>query len=197
VYITLSGYRYGEDNGHVYKSEGAGTGWEDISANLPDIPVNDILMDRFGNLYLATDIGVLAKRPAGTNWQVLGDNMPSVVVTDMHIHEGDEMLYAATYGRSAYKLDLSTNPLSTETSVFDSKVKVYPNPATDYVDIDLGSTSEMITLRLFDAMGRMVAETAYSEEKKIRLDVSAKASGVYYLKISNGTATTTKKLIIQ
>ncbi len=197
VYITLSGYRYGEDNGHVYKSENAGSSWEDISANVPDIPVNDIVMDRFGNLYLATDIGVLAKRPAGTNWQVLGDNMPSVVVTDMHIHEGDELLYASTYGRSAYKLDLSSNPLSTETVVFDSKVKVYPNPASDHVMIDLGSYYDKVTIGLFDTMGRMVSETVYSEENNISLDVSARITGVYYLKISNGTAATTKKLIIK
>ena len=93
VYVTFSGYRYGEDNGHVFKSADFGSTWIDISNNLPDIPVNDILKDNYGNLFLGTDIGVLASADEGENWEPLGINMPSVVVNDMHIHENSEYLY--------------------------------------------------------------------------------------------------------
>ncbi len=197
VYITLSGYRYGEDNGHVYMSENAGTSWVDIGTGLPDIPVNDIIMDRFANLYLATDIGVLASLDDGTTWEVLGDNMPAVVVTDMHIHESDELLYAATYGRSAYKLDLSSNPLSTETSVIVEDISVYPNPASDQVNIVLSNSTENVSVSLYDTMGRIVVDKVTSEENRIELNISGIASGVYYLKIFIAENSVVKKLIIK
>ncbi|MCZ6595679.1 MAG: T9SS type A sorting domain-containing protein [Bacteroidetes bacterium] len=197
VYITLSGYRYGEDSGHVYMSENAGTSWVDIGTGLPDIPVNDIIMDRFANLYLATDIGVLASLDDGTTWEVLGDNMPAVVVTDMHIHESDELLYAATYGRSVYKLDLSSNPLSTETSVIVEDISVYPNPATDHVNIVLSDSAENVSVELYDTMGRIVIDKVTSEENRIKINISGIASGVYYLKIYVAKRSVVKKLIIK
>ncbi|HBR55773.1 MAG TPA: hypothetical protein DEA82_16940, partial [Flavobacteriaceae bacterium] len=56
----LSGYRYGEDDGNVYVSNFRGQGWGAIGASLPDIPINDVVKDANGVLYLATDIGVFA-----------------------------------------------------------------------------------------------------------------------------------------
>ena len=175
----------------------AGTSWVDIGTGLPDIPVNDIIMDRCANLYLATDIGVLASLDDGTTWEVLGDNMPAVVVTDMHIHEIDELLYAATYGRSAYKLDLSSNPLSTETSVIVEDISVYPNPATDHVNIVLSNSAENVSVALYDTMGRIVVDKVNSEENRIELNISGIASGIYYLKISIAENSVVKKLMIK
>ena len=197
VYITLSGYRYGEDNGHVYTSENAGTDWVDIGTSLPDIPVNDIIIDRFANLYLATDIGVLASLDNGASWEVLGENMPSVVVTDLHIHEIDELLYAATYGRSAYKLDISSNPLSTETSIIAEDISVYPNPATDHVNILLSNSTDNFSITMYDTMGRIVFDKVTSEENRIKLNISGFTAGVYYVKIFATERSVVKKLIIK
>ena len=103
LYVTFSGYRYGEDDGHVYKSTDSGENWLDISEGLPDIPINDIVQDQYGNLFLGTDIGVLSSLDDGANWEPFGENMPSVVINDLFIHEASEYMYAATYGRSSYK----------------------------------------------------------------------------------------------
>jgi len=197
VYVTLSGYRYGEDNGHVYFSGDRGGTWIDISTNLPDIPVNDIEISHYTGLYLATDIGVLGTNFPGGSWEPRGSNLPSVVVTDLFYTPSnldEEYLYAATYGRSAYRI--YTGELGIEDEVLNKAV-VYPNPVSDWVTIELGTTYDALTIGLFDTMGRLVSETAYSQENKIRLDVSDRASGIYYLKISNGTGTTTKKIIIK
>ena len=66
-YVTFSGYRFGEDNGHVYKTTDNGANWTDIGTSLPDIPVNDIVQDAWGILFLATDVGVLASDDEGAN----------------------------------------------------------------------------------------------------------------------------------
>ncbi len=45
AYVTLSGFRYDEYLPHVFKTTNAGISWLDISSNLPDAPVNDIIID--------------------------------------------------------------------------------------------------------------------------------------------------------
>ncbi len=196
VYLTLSGYRYGEDVGHVYKSTDLGNNWVDISASLPDIPVNDIVQDGFGNLFVATDVGVVATADEGVNWSVLGENLPSVVVTDLHIHEGSQFLFAATFGRSTYKIDISNDILTQDETVFSSEVKVYPNPASEMVTISNASNSEKSSVSIYDVMGRVVKQLDF-KGKELQLSVENFQPGIYYLKISEGKKQTTKILIVK
>ena len=198
VYATFSGYRYGEDNGHVYKSDDNGSNWTDISTGLPDIPVNDILEDVYGNLFLGTDIGVLASPDQGANWSVLGENLPSVVVTDMHIHEASEYLYIGTYGRSMYKLDLSEDILSVAHRSFSETIAIYPNPATDYVTISASESFENISVGIYDAMGREISRRDFSSSNTDeQISTQGFSKGMYFVKISNGHSQTTRKLVLK
>lgn len=196
VYLTLSGYRFGEDIGHVYKSIDFGNSWIDISSNLPDIPVNDMEQDSFGNLFLGTDIGVLASKDEGANWNVLGENMPSVVVSDLFIHEGTQFLYAATYGRSTYKIDISGNILNSGENNFASEVKVFPNPASEIATVFLKNASQKASLLVYDVMGRIVKQQQF-ENGQLNFSVESFQPGTYYLKISQNGKQTTKKLIVK
>ena len=194
VYVTFSGYRYGEDNGHVYRSNNTGANWTDISTTLPDIPINDIVQDSQGYLYLGADVGVFASINEGTDWQVLGDNLPSLVVNDMHIHEASQYLYIGTYGRSSYKIDLSAIVLGTSENTFADEVVLAPNPATEYVDIV--SACGLSSVTIFDVLGREVkTEKVESSDQQVRIDHSELSSGVYYVYVSNGQHKTTQKLI--
>ncbi len=197
VYLTLSGYRFGEDVGHVYKSTDLGNNWLNISASLPDIPVNDIEKDRFGNLFLGTDIGVLASNDEGVTWNPLGENMPSVVVSDLFIHENSEFLFAATYGRSSFKIDISDDILSSDGNAFSSEVKVFPNPASEMVTLSLINVSDKVSLQVYDVMGRSVKQQDFDGTKELRFSVEDLQPGIYYLKISEGKKQTTKKLIVK
>lgn len=197
VYLTLSGYRFGESIGHVYKSIDFGETWVDISASLPDIPVNDIEQDNFGNLFIGTDIGVLASGDEGANWNVLGENLPSVVVSDLFIHETSQFLYAATYGRSIYKIDISDNILSTNENSFVSEIKIFPNPASEMVTVSLKNTSGKTSLIVYDTMGRSVKQENFENKKEFRFSVENLQPGIYYLKISEEKKQATKKLIVK
>ena len=197
LYVTYSGYRYGEDNGHVYKSEDYGSTWIDISNNLPDIPVNDILKDNYGNLFLGTDIGVLASADEGENWEPLGVNMPSVVVNDLHIHENSEYLYVATYGRSIYKLDISNNILSTSSNALASAITLYPNPASDYVNLSFIEAGEDYKIEIYDALGKKVLKKNYiSSSSDERIYLNGISAGIYFINIYSDTDQITKKLIV-
>ncbi len=192
-YVTFSGYRYGEDLGHVFKTEDAGVTWTDIGGTLPDIPVNDIVKDRYDNLFLGTDIGVFASADDGVNWAPFGDNMPEVVVTDMHIHEADELLYAATYGRSAYKVDIANDVLDVSSSVFAEGVVLYPNPASDMVNISISEANQAVEVIIYDALGRLM----HSVTTEGIINISQLNTGVYYVKVVQGKKQAVKKLLVK
>ena len=140
---------------------------------------------------------VLAFNDEGENWNVLGENMPSVVVSDLFLHEASQFLFAATYGRSTYKIDVSGNILKSGENSFSSEVKVFPNPASENVTISIKKTSENASIVMFDVMGRMVKQIAFGAKKEIQFSVGNLQPGIYYLKISEGKKQTTKKLIVK
>ncbi|MUK88950.1 glycosyl hydrolase [Ornithinibacillus sp. L9] len=108
VYATFSGFRAAEDDSHVLKSTDGGETWEEISSNLPDAPVNDIVINpkNRNTLYVATDVGVYVSPNGGKKWYSLGEGIPLVAVTDLEYHEPTGVLYAATFGRGVYEVEL-------------------------------------------------------------------------------------------
>jgi hypothetical protein len=96
--------------GHAFEvtvaANGAST-WTDRSYNFGDQPVTDLVRDDVtGDLYAATDFGIL-RLPSGTTaWVRAARGMPNVEVTGLTIVPGKRILYAASHGLSAWKLDL-------------------------------------------------------------------------------------------
>lgn len=196
VYATFSGYRYGEDEGHVYKSDDNGASWETIDANLPDVPVNDILKDRYGNLFIATDIGVFVTGDEGATWQALDENIPSVVVTDMNLHEATEYLYIATYGRSSYKLNIAEDILATNDLSTLAEIVIAPNPVTERIQIKNFEVDGPVVITVFDALGRkIVSEKNTILNGSVEMMVAEIPSGVYYVQVVSGSSRQSQKII--
>lgn len=61
-----------------------------------------------------------------------------------------------------------------------NEVKVYPNPATTYVRIDL--TKEVSNVKVYNALGSVVAEKEVKGESTITLNTSNYAAGAYSVK---------------
>jgi uncharacterized protein (TIGR03437 family) len=107
AYATFSGFPASSAvQGHVYKTTDGGNSWSDASGNLPNIPVNDIVIDpdRIDTLYIATDAGVMVSTDAGASWSSLGSGLPRVVVHGLALHRPSRTLRAATHGRSAWDI---------------------------------------------------------------------------------------------
>ncbi len=112
VYATFSGFSGFTDNlGHVFESPDGSTGWNDISGNLPNIPVNDIVVDPDvpNTLYVATDIGVFMTSDGGTTWTPINGGLPNVAVLSLKLNEASRILRAGTHGRSAWDLFVPAN----------------------------------------------------------------------------------------
>src|SRR6266567_5200347 len=124
VYAAFSGFAVsGQDTmGHVFVSMNGGQGFADVSctnagacenpnpADLPNIPVNDLVVDPDlpGIIYAATDIGVFQGTCTGTTctWNTLGTGLPNVAVLSLKLHEPSRTLVAGTHGRGAWSLSV-------------------------------------------------------------------------------------------
>lgn len=104
AFVTLSGYRAGTGDGHVLWSPNGGRTWRDVSGNLPQTPVNDVVIGPRGRLLIGTDVGVFMGTPTGQRWWRLGDGLPLASVTDIEYNAASGKVFAATYGRGIYSI---------------------------------------------------------------------------------------------
>lgn len=112
LYATYS--RYGVPK--VWRSIDDGTTWTDISGNLPDVPVNDII-EVDGRLVIGTEIGTFISDNDGVDWQRLGTGMPSVPVFKLRYNPRSGTLRAITHGRGMYDMEWSTPAAAAPTFV--------------------------------------------------------------------------------
>jgi len=106
AYVTLSGYQEGVSDAHIYRTTDYGQTWSDIQGNLPDAPVNDIVVDFHNNniLYAGTDVGVYQTTDLGVTWTPMDQGMPIVPVLDIDFDNTSRTLVAGTHGRSMYRV---------------------------------------------------------------------------------------------
>jgi hypothetical protein len=79
----------------------------DISFNLPDFPITDITRDEVtGDLYAASDFGVMKLPFCATLWVTAGNGLPMVECPGLTINSAARVLYVATHGRSGWSMQL-------------------------------------------------------------------------------------------
>jgi len=113
AYVSFSGYNAYTPTtpGHVFEVQFQPTTgsavWKDLSFDLGDQPITDVAFDPdTGDVFAATDSGVLMLARGGTNWSPAAPNMPPVAVYGLTIDSDARLLYAATHGRGIWRLKL-------------------------------------------------------------------------------------------
>ena len=105
VYATVANF----GNSHLFRSTDGGDNWTDVDGGwLPDVPHHGIVIPSASAelIYICNDAGVFRSVDAAWSWTNLTSGLPTTMVVDLVLHEASDTLYAATYGRSAWKLDL-------------------------------------------------------------------------------------------
>jgi hypothetical protein len=110
AYVSVSGYTNGDPAAHVFRTTTGGTAWQDISGDLPDAPVNDLVLDPrdAGTVFVASDVGVFSATATGGSWSRVGDGLPAVPVADLEATPAGTatVLTAATFGLGMYRTTL-------------------------------------------------------------------------------------------
>ena len=93
---------------HVFRSDDGGKTFSNKSSNLPDVPINALVVDPKDSktVYLASDHGVYRTTNAGGNWSDFSNGLPHVIVGELILHAGSRLLRAGTRSRGAWELTL-------------------------------------------------------------------------------------------
>lgn len=101
VYVTFGGF----SSGNVWRTTDGGSTWTDISGNLPQAPVNSIVINPHipKLLYVGTEVGVFASEDGGAHWSASNDGPANVAVDELFWVE--DILCAATHGRGCFAIN--------------------------------------------------------------------------------------------
>ena len=86
----------------------AGTAtWTSLDGDIGELPITDLVRDDVtGDLYAASDYGVLRLAAASSSWTLAASGMPNVETAGLTIVPAKRKLYAATHGMGAWSLNL-------------------------------------------------------------------------------------------
>jgi photosystem II stability/assembly factor-like uncharacterized protein len=106
AYVVVDAHRLDDMHPYLYKTADLGKSWTRLDSSLPkDIYLHSVREDpkKRGQLYLATERGVMYSVDEGKTWRSLQLNLPTVAVHDLIVKDDDLVL--ATHGRSMWILD--------------------------------------------------------------------------------------------
>lgn len=191
----------------VFKTENAGQSWTNISANLPNIPVNTIVHDPNSNknvIYIGTDAGVYYTYDGANTWTLYSNLLPNVIVSELEIHTDSNKLFAATFGRGIWMTDLvDLNGVGKNNNPFVKlEFELYPNKNSGEFNIQasgIDTKVNQVSVSVIDVLGREVyksSEPVLSGElnKKYNLKL---LPGMYYFRLKSGGYTGVKKFVVE
>jgi photosystem II stability/assembly factor-like uncharacterized protein len=140
VYVTFGGFESmtSATPGHVFRGTSVDSGiswkWENISSNLPDIPVSAIQVNPASTniFYIGSDVGIFATSDGGISWLDFEPGLPNVVITDLALNSTGDLLRAATYGRGMFEIQLKPTCPDVDVYIRDNKLdtgETIPSPS--------------------------------------------------------------------
>jgi photosystem II stability/assembly factor-like uncharacterized protein len=136
AYASFAGFNAATPSrpGHVFKTSDGGQTWADISGNLPDSPVNSVVLDpSYANtLYVGTDVGPFVTYNSGVNWYPLGTGIPPMAVWQLDLDPSHRVLAAGTHGRGAWRSADSATVPALVLAKADAGVPIGPASSLQY-----------------------------------------------------------------
>ncbi len=130
--VMFGVYGYGK----IFRTRDLGETWEDLTHNLPEIPVHCALYMPYDSsqIWIGTDLGIFVSHDSGLHWKYANYNLPAVSVRRMKIVKNQ--IVAATHGRGIWSVNNDTlityNLPTKEPFLADLPL---PNPTNDSLKI--------------------------------------------------------------
>ncbi|HEY3250015.1 MAG TPA: T9SS type A sorting domain-containing protein [Ignavibacteria bacterium] len=213
AYALINGV--GTPGQKIYKTTNRGINWANISGDIPDVPMGDLVPHPTDNnkLYLGTQLGCYRSTNAGQNWHRWNNGIPdATVITEMSyvdstIINNKFYVVIGTYGRSIWVRDISGDDPIGITQIGSNVPKRfsleqnYPNPFNPATNIKFAlPKSSFIRIIIYDLNGRevetIVNNTLEAGYYNIDWNGNNYASGVYFYKLVTDGFVETKKMVL-
>lgn len=181
--------------GGFYKSSDLGDTWELLNEELL---VESLVIDADNILYATTNYdfdssGMFKSKDGGITWKriISGMDDPRVFYITMA-----STGYLFVFGNSENNIFRSVEPVAAGSGVFETNyplsLKAYPNPCTDYLQIDGIKNYSSAQIIITDIMGREVYNGNYTGSS---INISNLVKGVYILNVKEDGKCGTYKII--
>jgi len=75
------------------------------------------------------------------------------------------------------------------------KIKIYPNPTSDWIQIEMPNEEDNVTIRIFNTMGQLVNTLHINDVKPKVIEMNQYAEGVYFFEINYKNLRSIHKII--
>ena len=83
----------------------------------------------------------------------------------------------------------TVNTLGTENYLLDRKITLYPNPATNVLNIKVGASNSLPdTYKIYNMLGQIVLQQSIGELNDLAVNTSSLSKGMYFIKIATDNA---------
>ncbi|MEA3445021.1 MAG: T9SS type A sorting domain-containing protein [Bacteroidota bacterium] len=203
VFVSHSGYRDNDFIPHIHKSNDYGNTWTDISGDMPEIAVNDlIILDGYADfvIFAATDGGIYFTDNGGIKWARLCNDMPIVPIYDIEYDQYNQKIIAGSFARSMISVSidslLTIVSINEPSEIFKAKTSIYPNPASSYITIS-GLPKDVEYARIISLKGEVVRSFRADELIANRkISVTELNSGIYSLVIESVSGKTSLNFLV-
>ena len=203
LWVTFSGY--GTNKVAEYDSV---NGWRIRNDQLPDIPVNCILIDTSSYAkYLGTDVGVFYRDTTMSQWILYNDGLPAAQVRDLGINYTSGEIWAATYGRGMWKSlkrdDGSQGPNGVSMIPLAMDViSIAPNPNKGRFTIHTGNKgfiNRPVQVHMINSLGSIAwqqSNLTFDAGGDLVVAADGLARGTYIVEVFGGNGMTAKKKVV-
>lgn len=88
--------------------------------------------------------------------------------------------------------------LGIEEVALERNLSIYPNPASDFISVELKNSQVITEVSLLNNLGQVMTSVSNNgSTSKMNIDVSGMATGLYFVKVNTENASVTKKLIVK
>ncbi len=127
----------------------------------------------------------------------VGPGVDSYVIDDLEL---DKKYHFRVRAFNQSGITQPTNEVEVTTSLLAAsnhwKWSVYPNPASDYVSIDMPKSTSG-KLRLVDLNGRLFIEKDFTNTQTLQMDIRPVPSGVYMMELYQNGEKSVRKIVIR
>lgn len=200
------------DNNLVSKSENYGKTWSNLNFNkLEDITYMNLFTIGF-NIFLNTSKGLFLSKNNGETWNELNDGIfPDSYADECELHlYSDTLIYktnSGIYYRPLLELGITLSTEKTERRNYLWTYPPYPHPTNSIVKVetywDSGLPFSEKDIEIYDITGLKINtnETLTLQKESIHKghiiwDVSNQKPGIYIMKITHGTETRVRKIMV-